>query len=97
MGTTRWDAPSKRETRTDIQSLSTLKRMFGFPTDTEAAHKSESVHFAVMSLDRVGTSAFSLSVIAANMKLSKVTECIFEPKPRKFDSLILQVIIQKRD
>lgn len=65
-GTIRWDVPPKEETQTNTPSLSTLKEMFGFPTDGKEARRSESVDFAVMKSESVVIYAISLSVIPAN-------------------------------
>lgn len=59
-GNTCCDVQSKRETQTSTPSLSTLKRVLGFPRDAKAVRQSELVDCAVMNSANVCISVFSL-------------------------------------
>lgn len=49
-----------------------LRRVFGFPTDAKVAWQSESVACAVVNTDSVGIFAFSLLVMTAKKRASKI-------------------------
>lgn len=71
-GTTCCDGPSERESQMNNMSLSTLRQVFGFPTDANLERQSTSVDCAQINSTSVGISALSLSVIPDIMHISKI-------------------------
>lgn len=72
VGSTHWSAPSNEKPRTTTASLSTLRQMSGLWADEEAEPHSRSVDYALIISDSAGISAFSLSVIPANMQTFRI-------------------------
>lgn len=66
----RWGVLSKREAPANIPSLTTLKRVYGFPTYAKLTRKSESVGCAVKNSNNVGISAILLSLMPEIMLAS---------------------------
>lgn len=71
--TTHCGMPCKGKTQTNTPSLSTLKRAFGFPTDTNAERQTASVYCAEINSNNVGIFSLPLSVMSVTMQNSGTT------------------------
>lgn len=68
--------PTRKKTRSNTPSLSTLKAVLGFPTDANAKRQYASVDYAGKNPASIGSSVFPLSVMRAIKKTSGMKETI---------------------